>query len=148
MADYLETTIDKFIFKVATDRLYCAEGVWLLEEGAGRVRVGITDYQQQRNGDVAFVHLKPLGTEVAAGNELAEIETIKATVSFASPVAGRVVAVNDALELAPETINEEPYGRGWLVVLEVRDDSAEPAGLMDAEAYLAVVRSQAEEELA
>ena len=66
MPDYLETTVDKFIFKVATDRTYTPEGIWVLEEeGGNRVRLGISDYQQQLNGDVAFVHLKPVGTACA-----------------------------------------------------------------------------------
>lgn len=147
MSDFLETTIDKFIFKVATDRLYSAEGVWVLEEGAGRVRLGITDYQQQRNGDVAFVHRKPLGTGLAVGEELAEIETIKATVSFATPVAGRVVEINEALEASPETVNDQPYAKGWLMVLEASNWAAARSGLLDAAAYLAAMRSQAEEEL-
>ena len=63
MPEYLETTVDKFIFRVATDRLYSRDGVWVLEPAeGGRVRLGLTDYLQQRNGDVAFVHLKPVGT--------------------------------------------------------------------------------------
>ena len=86
MPDFLETTVDKFIFKVATDRLYSPDGVWVLEE-AGRLRLGVTDYQQQLNGDVAFAHLKPVGTSLAVGDEFAEVETIKATVSLASPVS-------------------------------------------------------------
>ena len=92
MPEYLETTVDKFIFRVATDRLYSPDGVWVFwvePEEDGRVRVGLTDYLQQLNGDVAFVHVKPVGTKLAAGDEFAEIETIKATVSLFSPVGGR-----------------------------------------------------------
>lgn len=147
MANFLEATIDKFLFKVATDRLYTADGVWVLEEAGDRVRVGITDYQQQHNGDVAFVHLKPTGTELALGDELAEVETIKATVSFVSPVAGRIVEVNGALEAAPETVNDQPYGKGWLAVVEATNWAADRAGLLRPEAYLAAMRSQAEGEL-
>lgn len=147
MTDFLETTIDKFIFKIATDRAYSAEGVWVRDEGAGRVRLGISDYQQQRNGDVAFVHLKPLGTELAVGDELAEIETIKATVSFASPLAGRVVEINEALEHSPETVNDDPYGKGWLAVIATGDGPTARSGLLDAPAYLTAMRAQAEEEL-
>lgn len=146
MTEFLEMTIDKFVFKVATDRLYSAEGVWILEEG-GRLRLGMTDYQQQRNGDVAFVHGKPAGTSLAAGDEFVEIETIKTTISFHAPVAGRIVEGNPVLDAAPETINDSPYGKGWLVVLEPADGSADRKALLDAEAYLAAMRSQAEEEL-
>ena len=106
MPDYLETTLDKFIFKVATDRVYGPEGVWVLAEpGGSRVRLGISDYQQQRSGDMAFVHLKPVGTLLGPGDEFAEIETIKATASLPSPVAGTVVECNRDLASAPETVN-------------------------------------------
>jgi glycine cleavage system H protein len=146
MTEFLETTIDKFVFKVATDRLYSAEGVWLLEQG-GRVRLGISDYQQQRSGDVAFAHLKPAGTDLAALSEFAEIETIKATVSLACPIQGRIAEVNAALDLSPERINEEPYGKGWLVVLEPNAWQADRCRLLTADAYLTTMRVQAEEEL-
>ncbi len=113
MAEFLETTVDKFIFKVATDRLYSAEGIWVLEEGA-RVRIGVTDYPQQRNGDVAFVHLKPVGTRLAAGDEIGEVETIKATVSFASPVAGTIVEINRELDRLLRPSIRTPTARvGW-----------------------------------
>ncbi|MEN6493015.1 MAG: glycine cleavage system protein H [Thermoguttaceae bacterium] len=148
MPDFLETTIDKFIFKVATDRLYGPAGIWVLEDaGAGHVRLGVTDYQQQLNGDVAFVHLKPTGTSLNLGDEFAEVETIKATVSFQSPVAGKVVEINEALDLAPETVNQAPYGQGWLMVIETTDWQADRARLLAADAYLSAMRSQAEEEL-
>ena len=146
MPDFLETTVDKFIFRVATDRLYCPDGVWVLHE-AGRMRLGVTDYQQQLNGDVAFAHLKPVGTALAIGDEFAEVETIKATVSFQSPVAGKVVEINGDLDLTPEAVNQEPYGKGWLAVIEPVDWPADRAKLLDAGAYLSLVRSQAEEEL-
>lgn len=150
MPEYLETTVDKFIFRVASDRLYTSDGVWafwLESEGNGRVRVGLTDYLQQLNGDVAFAHIKPVGTKLAAGDEIAEIETIKATVSLIAPVSGTVVDVNPDLEMSPELINQEPYDRGWLAVLEVTDWETDRAKLLDPQAYLSVMRSQAEEEL-
>lgn len=146
MPDFLETTIDKFIFKVATDRLYSPEGVWALEEeGGSRVRLGISDYQQQLNGDMAFVHLKPTGTALSHGDEFVEIETIKATAAFASPVAGSVVAENAALQSAPETVNDDPYGQGWFALIEAADWAADRAKLLDPQAYLAAMRKQAEE---
>jgi glycine cleavage system H protein len=150
MAEYLEITIDKFIFRVAADRLYHRDGVWVLgaeSQENGRVRVGLTDYLQQRSGDVAFAHVKPVGTRLAAGDELAEIETVKANASLHSPVSGTVVEVNPDLDLAPENINQEPYGGGWLAVIETADWRTDRAGLLDAEAYLAAVRAQAAEEL-
>jgi glycine cleavage system H protein len=146
MSEYLEITVDKFIFRVATDRLYTPEGVWALLEG-DRVRVGLTDYQQQLNGDVAFVHIKPTGTKFAVGDELAEMETIKATVSFFSPVSGTLVEVNPDFDLSPEVINQDPYGKGWLAVIESAQWEADRVKLIDAKAYLELMRSQAEQEL-
>lgn len=146
MTDFLEAAVDKFIFKVATDRLYSLEGVWFLEDG-GRVRLGVTDYEQQRSGDVAFVHLKAAGTILAIGDEFAEIETIKATVSFCSPIAGKIVEINGDLDWSPELVNQDPYGKGWLAVLETADWPADRAKLLTAEVYLSVMRRQAEEEL-
>jgi len=137
MPDYLETTVDKFIFKVATDRLYSAEGVWALAEG-DRIRIGMTDFLQQLNGDVAFAEVKPAGTAVATGDELAVIETIKANVEVASPVGGSVVEVNPAMELSPEAINQDPYGEGWL--LSIRPSVREEfGGLLTAEEYVRFV---------
>ena len=148
MPDFLETTVDKFIFRVATDRLYSPDGLWVLEEEEGaHVRLGVTDYQQQLNGDVAFAHLQPVGTALASGAEFAEVETIKATVSFASPVTGKIVEVNGELDLTPEAVNQEPYGQGWLVVIEPTCWAAERTKLLNAESYLSLMRSQAEEEL-
>lgn len=150
MSEYLETTVDKFIFRVATDRLYSSDGVWAFwfeSAGSGRVRIGLTDYLQQLNGDVAFAHVRPVGTKLTAGDEIAEIETIKATVSLIAPVSGTVVEANPDLELSPELINQEPYGKGWLAVLEVTNWETDRAKLLDPQAYLTAMRSQALEEL-
>jgi glycine cleavage system H protein len=146
MPEFIEATVDKFIFRVATDRLYSADGVWAQIEG-NRVRVGLTDYVQQLNGDAAFVHVKSTGTVLAAGDELAELETIKANVSVYSPVSGTVDDVNPNLNLGPEVINQEPYGKGWLAVLETANWEIEKTKLLDPQAYLSLIRSQAEEEL-
>ncbi len=145
MPEYLETTVDKFIFKVATDRLYSADGVWALAEG-DRIRVGVTDFLQQRSGDVAFAEVKPAGTAVAAGGEVAAIETIKANVEVSSPVGGVVAEVNPAMELSPEVINQDPYGEGWLADIGASDWPADRAALLEPQAYFEVMRSQAEEE--
>jgi len=145
MPDYLETTVDKFIFKVATDRLYSAEGIWALADG-NRVRVGMTDFLQQLNGDVAFAEVQPEGTAVATGDEVAVIETIKANVEVPSPVGGAIVELNPAMELSPEVINQDPYGEGWLVVIEASDWPADRDGLLGPQAYFELMKAQAEEE--
>jgi glycine cleavage system H protein len=150
MPEFLRTIVDKFTFLVAMDRLYAAEGVWVLwgqPERSNRVRLGVTDFMQQHNGDVAFVSLKPTGTAIKVGDEFAEIETMKVTIGVASPVAGTIVEVNEAFTLKPETINEDPYGKGWLAEIETTHWETDRAKLLDAKAYLAVMQAQAEEEL-
>jgi glycine cleavage system H protein len=150
MPEYLETTLDKFVFRVAADRLYSPEGIWALgmeSEGTRRVRIGVTDYLQQRNGDVAFAHMKAIGTKLVVRQELAEIETIKANVSILSPISGTVLEINTQLELSPELINQEPYGRGWLATLEADNWESQHWKLLDPQAYLSAMKSQAEQEL-
>jgi len=149
MPDFLETTVDKFIFKVATDRFYTREGVWALllaESPLPRVRIGLSDFLQQRSGDVAFAEAKPVGALLKAEEEVAVIETIKVNISLASPVTGKVVEVNPAMNDAPEAINQDPYGAGWLAVIEVTDWEADRARLLDPQAYFDVMKGQAEEE--
>jgi glycine cleavage system H protein len=119
MPKYLEMTADKFTFRVVTDRLYSPDGVWVLPEpGSPRFRVGVADYLQQHNGDVAFANVKAVGTKLAAGGQFAEIETIKAMVDLHAPISGTIVEVNAALNMAPEGINQAPYEAGWLAVIE------------------------------
>ncbi|UCD42848.1 MAG: glycine cleavage system protein H, partial [Chloroflexota bacterium] len=134
MTEYLETTVDKFIFKVAVDRLYNEEGVWAKSEGE-LVRIGLSDFVQQRNGDVAFAEVKPEGTAVALGDEVAVIETIKVDIAYSSPVSGKIVEVNPAMEEAPEAINHDPYNQGWLALLEPSAWEDERSQLLDAQDY-------------
>ena len=150
MPEYLETTVDKFTFKVVRDRLYTQDGVWVLPvegtEGV-KVRVGLTDYVQQHSGDAAFANLKPIGTALSVGDEFAEIETIKVNVSLPSPVTGTIVEVNKALEMHPELVNQDPYDKGWLVVIKPNDWDTARAGLLDPNAYFDLMRAQIDEEL-
>lgn len=146
MPEFLETTVDKFTFKVATDRYYSSEGLWVLAEGY-RVRIGLSDFLQQRSGDVAFAEVKSEGVKVAAGDELGAIETIKVNIALTSPVSGKVIEVNSTIQSAPESINQDPYGEGWLVVIEADDWEAERGKLLDAQAYFTLMKRQAEEEV-
>jgi glycine cleavage system H protein len=145
MSDSLELRVDKFIFRVATDRKYNEEGVWAKLEG-NLVRVGISDYLQQRSGDVAFVEVRPAGTRVAFDEELMVIETIKVNISLSSPVAGTVIEVNSGMETSPETINQDPYGAGWMAVLEIKDGEIHSERLLDPQAYFARIKLEAEQE--
>jgi len=145
MPEFLETTVDKFTFKVATDRFYNRAGVWAKTEG-GRIRIGLSDFLQQRSGDVAFVEVKPLGTVVAFGDEVAVIETIKVNISLTAPVSGKVIEVNPVMETAPEAINQDPYGAGWLAVIEATGWETERTMLLDAQAYFTKMKVEAEQE--
>ncbi len=146
MTEFLEITVDKFMFKVATDRLYSDEGVWARPEGE-LVRVGLSDFVQQHSGDVAFAEIKAIGTPVTFGEEIGTVETIKVNISLSSPVSGEVQEVNAALASAPEAINQDPYGAGWLVLVRVTDWEAEKARLLEPQAYFAKMKSQAEQEV-
>jgi glycine cleavage system H protein len=145
MSEFLETTVDKFTFRVAADRFYTTEGVWAKEEN-GRIRIGLSDFVQQRSGDVAFAEVKPAGTSLAAGDEVGVIETIKVNITYTAPVTGRIVEVNPAMKDAPDAINLDPYGTGWLAVMEVVDWEAERLKLLDPQTYFNIMKGQAEEE--
>ena len=145
MTDFLEMSVDKFTFRVAADRFYNAEGMWAKPEGK-RIRVGLSDFLQQRSGDVAFVEVNDAGTQVFAGQEIAMVETIKVNLSLTSPVTGRLVEVNPTLETTPEAVNQDPYNAGWLAVIESDDWEADRSRLLDPQAYFRLIRTTAEEE--
>jgi glycine cleavage system H protein len=104
------------------DIKYHREHAWVRVEGK-RATVGISDYAQQQLGDIVYVDLPEIDTEVDADSELSEIESTKATSPVVSPVSGTIVEVNEDLADSPEIINEDPYGNGWLVVLDLNDAS-------------------------
>ena len=119
---------------------YSSEHEWVKGEGA-RARVGITDFAQDALGDVVYVELPDVGLEVIAGASCAEVESTKSVSEIYAPVSGRVVEVNDALGDAPEQLNQEPYGGGWIFVVEMADP-AEVEALMDAAAYRRLVEEE------
>jgi glycine cleavage system H protein len=145
MPEYLETTVDKFIFKVATDRLYNSDGTWVKEEG-GRVRIGISDFIQQRSGDIAFADVQPLGTELTPADLIVNIETIKVDMDVSSPISGTILEINPHMDEAPEVINQDPYGEGWILMVEPSNWEAEKAQLLDAQTYFEQMKVEAEEE--
>lgn len=144
MTDFLQITVDKFTFKVATDRYYNEEGVWALVQG-NRVRIGLSDFLQQRSGDVAFAEITPQGTVLAVGDEIAVIETVKVNISLSSPVSGSIVEINPLMETAPEIINQDPYGEGWLAIIEATQWESDSSHLLDPQAYYSRMQIQAEE---
>ena len=146
-AGFLETVVDKFTFRVATDRRYSPEGVWVQDLGSGRVRVGVTDFVQQHSGDVAFATVRPVGTAFSAGDEFADLETVKVNLALTLPITGSIVELNPALEGQPELVNQDPYGEGWLAVLRVAAGEIDRAALLEPLAYLSLVESRAREEV-
>ena len=117
--------------EVPSDRRYSTEHEWAMEQD-GRIVVGITDFAQDQLGDVVFVGLPEPGTEVEAGKALGEVESTKSVSDVYSPVSGRVVDRNAEVEQNPELINEDPYGRGWLVAI---DPEGGLDALLDADGY-------------
>ena len=121
--------------EVPSDRRYSTEHEWAMEQN-GRIVVGITDFAQDQLGDVVFVGLPEPGTEVEAGKALGEVESTKSVSDVYSPVSGRVVDRNAEVEQNPELINEDPYGRGWLVAI---DPEGSLDALLDADGYRSLI---------
>jgi glycine cleavage system H protein len=124
------------------DLKYTKEHEWVRNNGDGTVAVGITDHAQDSLGDLVFVELPEVGREVQSGEACAVVESVKAASDIYSPLSGEVTETNLALGDAPENINEDPYGEGWIFKLKVSDDAA-IAALLDASAYEAVVAQEA-----
>lgn len=120
---------------------YAKSHEWVRDEGDGNVTVGITDHAQGLLGDLVFVELPEVGDSVEAGSECAVVESVKAASDVYSPVSGEVVAVNDALADAPETVNQDAFGDGWILRVKMTDP-AQLDGLLDAAAYAEQVASE------
>jgi glycine cleavage system H protein len=119
------------------DLKYARDHEWVRGRG-DRATVGITDYAQEQLSDVVYVDLPPVGTAVTGGEPFGEVESTKSLSDLYSPVSGRIVGRNDVLDKRPELINSDPYGQGWLIVVEM-SDPGELDQLMDAEAYSEMV---------
>ena len=119
---------------------YTAEHEWVRTPGEseGSVRIGITDFAQDALGDIVFVQLPDVGSEVSAGAAVGELESTKSVSDVYVPVSGTVARVNEALDASPELVNSDPYGEGWLFEL-VPDDAADVDGLLDAAGYQATL---------
>lgn len=119
------------------DLRYTDAHEWVSDRGAGVVRIGITDHAQSQLGDVVFVQLPDVGTVLAAGTAVGEVESTKSVSDLFAPVSGTVVTVNEALAENPELVNSGPYDAGWMVDVRLADGSALDTvpGLLDAAAY-------------
>jgi glycine cleavage system H protein len=117
---------------IPEDLQYTKEHEWVSEISANVFRMGITDYAQGALGDIVYVQLPKVGESVSADKVCGEVESTKSVSEIFAPVSGKIVAVNESLGQAPETVNSEPYGAGWLADIEV--ESA-PSGLLSPEQY-------------
>jgi len=115
------------------DLYYTEDHEWLRIEN-GTATVGITDFAQSELGDIVFVEIEPEGTELGQNDVFGTVEAVKTVSELYMPVSGTITAVNDKLEMAPEQVNDDPYGDGWMVEIEVADES-EVEALMGADAY-------------
>lgn len=125
------------------DYRYTKEHEWIKADGPTGT-IGITDYAQHELGDVVFVELPKVGTQLKAGQSLGTIESVKAVSEIFTPVSGEVTETNPALVDAPEKINSDPHGSAWLIKIRLADPK-EPASLMDAAAYEAYIAEKAKE---
>jgi len=121
-------------FDYPADRRYTAEHEWIRLDGE-RARIGITAYAQDALGDIVYVSLPATGTTVEAGQACGEVESTKSVSDIYAPVAGEVVAVNEALEATPELVNNDPYGEGWMFEVTPADPAAVD-GLLSAQGYV------------
>lgn len=128
---------------IPANLLFAKSHEWVMNNGDGTVTVGISDHAQSLLGDVVFVEIPEVGREIEAGEEFSLVESVKAASDIYCPLSGEIVATNELLEDAPETINEDPYGDGWIARIRLSDTSA-LASMMDATAYGAVVDAASE----
>ncbi|MFD2617880.1 glycine cleavage system protein GcvH [Terrilactibacillus laevilacticus] len=118
---------------VPNELIYSEEHEWVKKED-GKVRIGITDFAQDELGDIVFVELPEVGDELEADEPFGSVESVKTVSELYAPVSGKVVEINEELEDSPEFVNESPYDKAWMIVLEPSDPS-ELEKLLDAEAY-------------
>jgi glycine cleavage system H protein len=123
--------------EIPQDLRYARSHEWARQLADGSVEVGISDHAQHALGDLVYVELPEVGRELAAGEACAVVESVKAASDVYSPVAGQVIAVNEQLGAAPELVNQQPYGQGWLLKLKPQAPLAN-AGLLDAADYAAI----------
>ena len=116
---------------------YSQDHEWVASQG-DTVRVGITDYAQDALGDVVFVELPEVGSEVTVGGSFGEVESTKSVSELYAPMSGEIVEVNNDLVDRPERLNDDPYGEGWICVIKITD-SSQLDGLLDAEAYQTLI---------
>ncbi len=119
---------------IPQDLKYSSDHEWIRSSGVDTVHIGITDFAQNALGDIVFVQMPEAGTMVAPGDSIGEVESTKSVSDIFAPVNGTVIARNDALDSAPELVNADPYGDGWMIEVQL-SDPGELSDLLDAAAY-------------
>ena len=143
--EYLQMIADKFIFRVKKNLLYSSDDVWVDAAGV-KAKVGVTDFFQRRGGDIIFLEPPRQGDSLTRGSRFASFETIKVVFEVISPVSGVVTSTNAELEPNPETMNADPYGKGWIAEVALAD-VGELDGLLTPEAYLELMKEKVAEEM-
>ena len=138
---YQSDNKDNQMSNVPTELKYAASHEWVRNEGNGIYTVGITEHAQELLGDMVFVELPEEGDTLSVGDDCAVAESVKAASDIYAPISGEVVEINEELEDSPETVNNDPYGDGWLFKIKAEDES-ELNNLLDAEAYSASIEDE------
>ena len=128
-------------YEIPKDLSYSKDDEWIRTESDGRVVVGVTDYAQNQLGDIVFVELPEVGSQVNVGDSFGVIESVKAVSDLLAPVNGKILEINGLLEERPEAVNEDCYGDGWMVIIEGNDDDSD---LLSADEYQEHVNAREE----
>jgi len=140
-----EYAYDKFIFKVKSEIYYHKDGCWI-EKTDSVATIGVTDFFQTLNGDVASVSLFAVGIKIKQGDPIGDIETMKVSFELTSPVSGEILELNKQLDSSPELINLEPYSNGWLLKVRLDDFENDKVNLMDSKSYFDFMKAKVAEE--
>ena len=143
--NFLEIKVDKWTFRAPKNRVYNENDCWAKMDG-NVATVGIADFLQNMVGDVIYVDLPSVGTEVSQFDEVGSFESVKTVLDLLSPVSGVVKEINEELRRKPELVNQDPYEKGWFVKIEVRDFEADKENLLGPEAYFEVMKRKIETE--
>jgi len=141
MTEFLETTYDKFIFRVKEGNFYSRDEFWA-DIRDSVATVGVTDFLQKASGDITYLVMVEPGTTVRQGEGMGRMETIKAALDLVSPVSGRVIEVNPEMEASPHLINLDPYGKGWIYRIEVADPEGAKLSLLSAADYFELMKQK------
>lgn len=140
-----EYAYDKFIFKIKNEIYYHQDGCWV-EKTDNIATIGVTDFFQTLNGDIASVSLFAVGIKIKQGEPFGDIETMKVSFELTSPVRGEIIELNKKLDNSPELVNLEPYGNGWLLKVRLDDFEKDKVNLMNSKSYFDFMKLKVAEE--